>query len=167
MARPQHRRTLKTANASREAKRQLDQQQIYMPSRPDGYPELPDDPTDLDDSQLMRLMTQFTRWAEFLGAQLAAAEVDEQHDAEQLSQVKAIKQLANSGEKTVTAAKARAWEDEDYVEAHEQALKSRAYRKLVSVKFDNAERSSSLLSRELTRRVNRSSREGRVDRWES
>jgi hypothetical protein len=36
---------------------------------------------------------------------------------------------------------------------------------MVAMMFDAAERKSALLSRELTRRVNRAAREGRDDRW--
>ena len=93
------------------------------------------------------------------------AEVDERYAAAYLERVKAVKALANSSEKTVTAAKAKAWEDEDFVDAHDKHQEAHAYRKLVQVRYDNAERSSGLLSRELTRRVNRTSREDRVDRW--
>lgn len=93
------------------------------------------------------------------------AEVDERSADAYLARVKAIKALANSTEKTVTAAKARAWEDEDFVTAHDTFQEAHAYRKLVQVRYENAERSSGLLSRELTRRVNRTSREDRVDRW--
>lgn len=153
------------AQASLDAKKRLDLQQIHMPNRPGEYPELPEDPTELDDSGLMSLMTKFTKWAEYLGAQLAAAEVDESYAEEFLAKVKALKHLANVGEKTVTAAKAKAWEDEDFVAANETYQQAYAYRKLVKVKYENAERSSGLLSRELTRRVNRTSREDRVDRW--
>lgn len=166
MARVSRNRTLQMAHASLEAKRKLDLQKIFMPSRPGSeYPDLPEDPTELDDSALMRAMTQFTKWAEFLSAQLAVAEVDERSADAYLARVKAIKALANSTEKTVTAAKARAWEDEDFVTAHDTFQEAHAYRKLVQVRYENAERSSGLLSRELTRRVNRTSREDRVDRW--
>lgn len=139
-----------------------------MPSRPqDEYPDLPDDPTELTDSQLMSAMTVFTRWAEYLSSQLAVAEVDERYAEAYLERTKAIRALANNTEKTVTAAKAKAWEDTDFVEAHERFLETHAYRKLIRVKYDNAERASGLLSRELTRRVNRTDREDRVNRWDS
>ena len=154
--------------ASLEAKRKLDRQRIFMPIRPDAdFPGLPDDPTEPDDSELMSLFVQLTKWAEYLSAQLAAAEVDERYADAALEKVKAIKSLENKAEKTVTAAKAHAWTDPDFLDAHEVFQKAYAYRKLVNVAFLNAERNSTLLSRELTRRVNRTEREGRVDRWSS
>lgn len=161
-------KTLQMAHASLEAKRRLDLQQIYMPSRPKSeYPELPDDPTELDDSALMRAMTQFTKWAEYLSTQLAVAEVDERYADAFLDRIKAVKSLSNTTEKTITAARARVWEDEEVVAANEKYQEAHAYRKLVKVKYDNAERNSGMLSRELTRRVQRGPRESRVGRWES
>jgi hypothetical protein len=102
-----------------------------------------------------------------VGAQLACAEVDESYAEEFLSRVKAIKSLSNSTEKTVTLMKAKAYEDEDFLQAHDAYQKAYAYRKLVKVKYDAAERNSALISRELTRRVNRSARDGRVDRYDT
>lgn len=161
-------RTLVMEAASLEAKRRLELQKIEMPMRPDdGYPDLPDDPTDLTDSGLLRAMTKFTRWAEYLGAQLACAEVDESYAEEYLARVKAIRNLSNSTEKTVTLMKARAYEDPEYVAAHEKFQQAYAYRKLIQVKFQACERNGALLSRELTRRVGRDSREGRVERYQA
>lgn len=158
--------TLEMGLASLEAKRRLDRQQIFMPTRPeDEFPGLPDDPTELDDSGLMRLFVQLTKWAEYLSAQLAAAEVDERYADAALDKIKAIKSLENKTEKTVTAAKAHAWKDADFIEAHDAYQVAYAYRKLINISYLNAERNSTLLSRELTRRVNRTEREGRADRW--
>lgn len=158
--------TLEMGLSSLEAKQRLERKQIHLPERPrNDVPELPDDPTELSDSALMSLFVQLTKWAEYLSAQLAVAEVDERYADAALEKVKAIKALANSTEKTVTAAKARAWEDEDFVAAHEEHQRSYAFRKLMRMTYDNAERNSTLLSRELTRRVNRDDREGRVERW--
>jgi hypothetical protein len=55
--------------------------------------------------------------------------------------------------------------DHEYWTLQDEYLEANAYRKLIKVKFDNAERNSAMLSRELTRRVNRDSREGRVERY--
>jgi hypothetical protein len=60
-----------------------------------------------------------------------------------------------------------AYEEPEYIEAQEAAHAAYAYRKMISTIYDAAERKSQILSRELTRRVNRSSREGRDDRWNS
>lgn len=154
--------TLEMGLASLEAKRKLDRQRIFMPTRPaDEFPGLPDDPTDLDDSALMRLFVLLTKWAEYLSAQLAAAEVDERYAEAVLEKIKAIEGY----DFRKPDARARAGTDQSYQDANDSFQKAYAYRKMVNVAFVNAERNSTLLSRELTRRVNRVEREGRVDRW--
>jgi hypothetical protein len=98
---------------------------------------------------------------------LAVAEVDESYAEEFLNRVKAIKALSASAEKSVTLMKAKAYQDEDFLEAHQRYQEAYAYRKLIKVKYDNAERNSGLLSRELTRRTNRDPRERRVERYDT
>jgi len=55
--------------------------------------------------------------------------------------------------------------DSPYWDAQEEYQSRMAYRKVISMTYENAERNSTLLSRELTRRVNRDVREGRVERF--
>lgn len=153
--------TLRMAAASLEAKRKLDLQRIGVPTRPAvEEPELPDDPTELSDSALMVMFTRMTKWSEFLGTQLAVAEVDESYAEAILDKTKTLLGIdlrTNHGKEA-----AKSEEYWDLVDAYNEA---KAYRKLIKVKFDNAERNSAMLSRELTRRVNRDSREGRVERY--
>jgi hypothetical protein len=154
--------TLRMAAASLEAKAKLDRQRIGVPTRPAvDEPELPDDPTDLTDSELMRLFTRTTKWSEFLGTQLAVAEVDERCAEAILDKAKVLSGLdfrTTKGRESVRV-------DHEYWTLQDEYLEANAYRKLIKVKFDNAERNSAMLSRELTRRVNRDSREGRVERY--
>lgn len=93
--------------------------------------------------------------------------MDESYSDEYLARVKAVKSLSNSTEKTVTIMKARAYEDDEFLEAQAKAQQAYAYRKLIQVKFAACERNGALLSRELTRRVNRDAREGRVERYQA
>jgi acyl-CoA reductase-like NAD-dependent aldehyde dehydrogenase len=97
---------------------------------------------------------------------VAAAEIDERYADAVVEKIKALKSLENKGEKTVSAAKAHAYADEDYLKALNEQQRAYAFRKLITAVYDNSERTAALLSRELTRRVNRDSRERRVDRWQ-
>jgi hypothetical protein len=147
-----------------EAKRQAERQRYDLPARPaNPIPEVPEDVTDLGDRDLVVMMTDFTRWAEHLGVQLAMAEVDERWAERAMEQAKALALLAGTA-KDVTRTKAKAYESPEFLEAEEKYYECMAYRKLVDVLFRNAERWSALLSRELTRRVNRDPRERRADR---
>lgn len=147
-----------------EAKRQADRQRYSLPDRPDeAIPTVPEDITDLADRELIRLMTLLTRWTEHLGVQVAMAEVDERWADAGVEKERALASLA--GAKSVTESKARAYESESFLAAQDQYHEAMAYRKLVSVLYTNCERWSALLSRELTRRVNRDPRERRTERF--
>lgn len=96
--------------------------------------------------------------------QLAMAEVDERSAESQLAEYQAIASL-RSEDKTVNKAKARAYEDEDFIEARSAFQVAHAYRKLIEVSYENMDADSRLLSRELTRRVGREPRDERTRRW--
>lgn len=148
-----------------EAKRQAERQRYDLPARPtDPIPVVPADITELNDADLIALMTLLTRWAEHLGVQLAMAEVDERWADAAREKARALALLAG-GAKDVTRSKAKAYESEEFLEAEEKYHEAMAYRKLVDVLFTNTERWSALLSRDLTRRVNRDPRERRGDRY--
>lgn len=95
------------------------------------------------------------------------AEVEERIAADILERCKAISLLhaQGSSEKTMTMAKARTQEDPDYVKAKEHADEIYARRKVLGTLAATIEGRSTLLSRELTRRVSRSPQEKRSDRW--
>ena len=158
-------RQFRLGDASLDAKRQLELQQIHLPPRPKSdVPDLPEDPTELDDGPLMRLFTQMTRWADYLEAQLACAEVDERWSESHVERLRAVAAL-RSDAKSVTAQKAAAHDDPEFNEARERFQDAHAYRKLVEVVARAVDRDSKLLSRELTRRVGRDPQERRADRW--
>jgi hypothetical protein len=113
----------------------------------------------------MTLFNHSTKWCEWIGTQLAAAEVDEKYDEYVLDKFRALNAIANKTEKTVTAAKARQYEDPDFLAAQEKYHTSYAFRKLNQALYANEERKSALISRELTRRVGRNDRDGRANRW--
>ena len=154
--------TLKMGLASLDAKRQLDLQGIPVPSRPrHEFPVLPNDVTDLSDSDLMTLFREVVRWSEFLAVQKAVAEVDERYAEAALDKGKIILGVnlkSNDG-------RAAAAENDDLWALQDEFMRCMAYRKVIEVTYDNSERNAALVSRELTRRVNRDARDGRADRW--
>jgi hypothetical protein len=150
---------------SQKAVRRLERDDLYLPPKPEGdAPELPADPTELDDSELMSLFARTTAWVEYTGSRLAAAEVDEKSCVDTLEAHKALSAVRNAGQKTVTQAKAKAYEDPEYIEAQEAKTAAYAYRKMVQALHSSAELRNTLLSRELTRRVGRGDREARAGR---
>lgn len=89
------------------------------------------------------------------------AEVDERYAEAALDKTKLIKgyDFRNKTDKASAAT------DQDYWTAQEEYQERMAYRKVIEMTYDNAVRNGELLSRELTRRVNRTPRDGRADRW--
>ena len=158
--------TLEMGLSSLEARRKADLNGLPVPQQPShDQPRLPNDLTELDDSELMTYFRKLTAWANWLASQLALAQVDERYAEERLKKIEAFANIANKGEKNVTTAKALAYEDEDYVEAKDGAQQAYAYRKLVESLYNSVDRDSQLVSRELTRRVGRNDRDNRASRW--
>lgn len=94
---------------------------------------------------------------------MAAAQVDEKYADASLDKIKALSAVANMAEKTVTAAKARAYEDQAFIEAQEAVHAAYAFRKLTESIYTATDNKAALLSRELTRRVNRNDRDSRAN----
>jgi hypothetical protein len=127
---------------------------------------MPTVPSDLDevvDGVLMRLFSELTAWVAYMGAQLVCAEIDERHAEAEMDKHRALASLA--GGKSVSEAKAKAYEAPEFLAAQEWYKEANAFRKLLQVMYDNGDRFASLVSRELTRRVNREPRENRERRF--
>jgi hypothetical protein len=104
----------------------------------------------------MELFAQLTAWAGFLGAQLAAAEIDERAAEAVLEAAEATAMVRDWGgtkDDRVAIAKAQRMNDPEVVERKQEVANRYAYRKLVGVLFINVERNAALVSRELTRRT--------------
>jgi hypothetical protein len=158
--------TFKMGVASLRAKQEADKRGLPVPNRPaHEQPEMPEDITDVGDDELMSLMMRLTGWANYLAAQLAMARVDEQYADAVLKKYEAFSAIANKMEKSVTTAKALAYEDSDFLEAKEEYEQCFAYRKLVEMMYESIDRNNFAVSRELTRRLGRSDRDNRSAKW--
>lgn len=149
-----------------EAKRKLALANIDMPERPEyAVPDLPEDLTEQSDRDLIELFRQLTEWLNYMGTQVAAAEVDEHYAEGVVDKYKALVTLGNKSEKTVSVMKAAQYEDVDFLEATEEFTRAYSFRKLAQAAYQNADRKSFLVSRELTRRVGRNDRDNRSAKW--
>ncbi len=108
-----------------------------------------------------------TRWADYSGAQLAMAAVDERVAEALHDKAKAISVVRDWGGKDdrVNVAKARLETDEDVVTTRQALLDAYAYRKILEVRYEAYVRDAAVVSRELTRRVDREAPERRSHRW--
>lgn len=84
---------------------------------------------------------------------------------EKAKAIAVVKGWTGSKEDRVTLAKARMEEDEDYSEMRQQQLDAYAYRKLLEARHEAFVRDAAVVSRELTRRVDREAPQRRSERW--
>ena len=106
------------------------------------YPQLPEDITELEDEELMYLFTKLTAYLDFIGTQVALAQIDERESERALSLVEA--QVTASlpvakGDK-VSVIKAQAAADPAVVEAAEAYSSAYSYRKIIEAMQSNYER---------------------------
>lgn len=105
----------------------------------------------------MNLYAEFMGWVSYTHAELIKAEIDEDRKAHFLKVTEAKAIIDQTVEKvkgdTVTLAKARRDIDEHVLDAQDDYLESRAYRKLTETVFERCERGAQVLSRELSRRI--------------
>lgn len=157
------------------AQAEVEKAGLVMGGNPEGEsPELPDDPTALDDSQLMTLFTQYVAWADYCATHLAFAEVDERLCAQMLEEKKDLlllrlmptSEALRKREETMTKVKAEVDTHQEVVELQAEYFTAHARRKLLSTTFDRYDRDGFLLSRELTRRTGgQDPKQRRVNRW--
>lgn len=143
----------------------LDSEGMSLPKKPKlELPELPEDLTALDDPDLMTLFRHLTVWTDYVNGRLAVAATEAETRLKLLRRVEAVR-ITASDAKTVKMAEAEARLDLSVREAQDLYDRADAFRRMLRVMMENLERHSSLVSRELTRRVNRSSVESRDQRW--
>jgi hypothetical protein len=141
-----------------------------LPARPSVKPpDLPNHLDDLDDGSLMDLYSEFMAWVSYAKGQLVKAEIEEDREATKCRVTDArvlIEQWgADAKGDRVTIAKARRDVDPRVTAQQDTYQTARAYRKLVEALFESCERGAQLLSRELSRRIGLSSKEGRTSRF--
>ncbi len=147
-------------------KSRLQHQNLYLPDRPEGdQPQLPSDLTESTDRELMALFTQLTIWSSWADVVVSQAEVDERCAEEVVAKIKALNNITNAGAKTVTAAKAKMYEDPDFIAAQEQELAAYSYRKLASAIANGIDKKIGLVSRELSRRLSRNDHQNREGKF--
>lgn len=149
---------------------ELFQKNFPLPEKPKGtLPELPRNISDIGDSDLMELYTDFMAWLIYAKAQLVQAEISEERERNILEYLQSSILIEQWGNKTngdlVTVAKAKRDIDPKIQDQSEIYTQKRAYRKLVETVFDRCERGAQVVSRELSRRIGMSGKELRQHRY--
>lgn len=129
--------------------------------RPEGeLPKVPWELTDLHVNDLMQLMAQLAAWANYVGMELAEAEIAEKSADDTVDRLVG----KNGYDFRKPDAKARAFEDESYLEAVDNRRASVEYRKRVASLYSGVERDLFVVSRDLSRRTGIAPQDGRAGR---
>jgi hypothetical protein len=144
-------------NKSGHAVAALEERGFRLAKKPKvDIPDLPRDITDLHDDDLMDLFVQFTGWTDHLSSQLAIAAIDEREADRSVSAAESQAMLANwkggTGDR-IAVVKAQISIDPVVQELTKDLDEKYAYRKLLETLYQNVERDSAVVSRELTRRT--------------
>jgi hypothetical protein len=154
---------------SEEAVLELNKRGFKLAEKPeDSIPQLPVDITDLHDDDLMALFVQLTAWTDHLSSQLAIAIIDER-EAERSVSLAESKAMLNywkgaSGDR-VTVIKAQIAADPIVTDLLKKQDEKYAFRKILETMYQNVERDSAVVSRELTRRTSDSGFNARKRRF--
>jgi len=119
----------------------------------------------------MELFSVYTAWWNYAATLKADAEIEEARAESRLRFTQATKLVESWSTATakdrVTVAKAERDTDPEVERAEQKLLRAKAERKMYTVTYDNCERCSNLISREVTRRTSSRgvSLQGRADKW--
>jgi hypothetical protein len=117
-------------------------------------PKLPNDITELDDEDLIRLFQHINEFTKFVKVQVAAAQIDESNSKKILEMREAEVTVAHTQAKvTVASIKAKVASDPDISLLTNKHQAAYNYRKMMEMMMSNLEADMSLVSRELTRRT--------------
>jgi hypothetical protein len=135
--------------SNRRLSRSLERFQTRAPES--AIPELPEDPTSLDDRGLMELFTALTAWCEYADEILAEACANEQ-DAEDAFAAVQAQHTTRSEQKTISAKRAAASLSQDVQRAASDKRNAYRNRKRAEAAVKKTERRLAVVSREITRR---------------
>lgn len=117
-------------------------------------PMLPNDLTNLDDEDLIRLFQHLNEFSKFIKVQASCAQIDETESKKKMDYLEATLMIEHAAPKaTVSSIKAKVETDDDMKASMDDYNKKQYYRKMIDVMVSNLEADMHLVSRELTRRT--------------
>jgi hypothetical protein len=129
-------------------------------------PDLPIDITVVSDDRLMQLFSEYVQWQNYAATEFALAEVAEAKAEANVRRIEAEGLILAPSSAKVTDTKAAINTTVEMREARDRVLDAYASRKLNGVMKENCERTASLLSRELSRRIGGADVQRRQMRWQ-
>lgn len=134
-----------------------------MKPHTEELPDLPFDPSSINDEQLMTLFSSYVSWINYLAVQLSEVEgelrlVENRYD---LQKAQAWKNMAG----TATDKRVTVEGHPDVAVAKNNVANIDKAVNLLKVELQNAERCANLMSRELSRRIGRENTQKREYKW--
>lgn len=126
---------------------------------------MPNALSDLSDADLVSLMAQFNNWAGYAGDLVAETAISKKRAEKQLSRIGDSFLIMHKTEKTVAAAKAKTQQEPEYIEAEDTVSGIEDLLILLTSQHQHCIDSGKVLSRELTRRLDRAKLENRYDKY--
>jgi hypothetical protein len=120
----------------------------------------------VSDDRLMQLFSEYVQWQNFAATEFALAEVQEAKAEANVRRIEAVGFVLASPGSKVTDTRAAINTSKEMTKARDDVLDAYAKRKLTGVMKENCERTASLLSRELSRRIGGSDLQRRQMRWQ-
>jgi hypothetical protein len=153
---------------SREAMQRITSQGFSEWSHGGTEVILPKDVSSVSSEVLADLLSRITAWLNYAAMQFAAAQVDEAalERKRDMLYAKAMSSRGSVRGEKVTVLKAQAASDPQIEKVDNDLAQAYAYRKMMEVVYNNYERESFLISREITRRTS-DQRALRKDRFTS
>lgn len=146
--------TLNTGEASSNAVSELIKQGYGPVTKyDDTIPSIPDDLTDIDDQELMKLFQHFVEYNNFLLLQIACARADEEAAVKAYERFEAELLLQAVKGETVSRTKAKVTSSPDGQALDDAAAVCRNYHSLLKSLQDGVNESTKVISRELSRRT--------------
>ena len=117
-------------------------------------PMMPNDITDLDDINVMRLYQEYNAYLQFILAQVTCAQIDEQNAKKKLDMAEArAMEYYTEPKMTVSAIKAKVAVDPDVDKLASSHTFTHDYRKGMEMMYTNIKSDCDFISREITRRT--------------
>ena len=167
--------TWEATEATIRAKAEAEKTALEFAPRPGGEsPVLPEDPTALDDSQLMALFSQFMAWVDYSATHLGLAEVDEAMWKNLLDEKRDLlllrlmptSEALRKREDTMTRVKAEVDTHHELTSLAQEHATAYARRKLFATMNARYDNDAFVLSREITRRSGgQDAKQRRASRW--
>jgi|APCry1669191860_1035381.scaffolds.fasta_scaffold21895_2 hypothetical protein len=146
--------TLNTGTASAEAVAKLITQGYGATTTyNDSIPVIPDDLTDIEDQELMRLFQHFVEYNNFLLLQISCARIDEENATKDFDRYEASMLLQAVKGETVARTKAKVISSPEGQALEDELAVRRNYHSLLKSIQDGVTESTKVISRELSRRT--------------